>query len=354
MKTSKLVTGALALIVPATFCFTGCSFGLFNSFSYQYENGEKYTAGDREIDDEITKINIDYVSGNVKVKGADTDRVEVSETSNRQLDSDHQVHTWVDGDTLYVRYCVSTKMINFNKIDKFLEITLPADRELDDFIIEVSSGDINLDGFATGNLNTRSSSGNVVIDCSASDMEVKASSGNITLSQNGNSNSLKVKASSGNININWDGDCNTFDIDSSSGKINIEQKGLIGMAKIRSSSGGVSAVMGTVDTLDINVSSGKIMLDADEVNNLSTKASSGHSDIILDKVPETSDIDCSSGGIDVSIPEDSDVTVHTQISSGDFNSELSFVKDGKDYINGNGTAVMNVHCSSGDVSFHKV
>ena len=120
MKTSKLVAGALALIVPSTICLTGCSFGFVNSFSYQYDNGDKYTAGDREIDDTITKINIDYVAGNVKVKGADTDIVSVEETANQALDSDHQVHTWVDGDTLYVRYCVSTKKISFNKIEKEL------------------------------------------------------------------------------------------------------------------------------------------------------------------------------------------------------------------------------------------
>ena len=29
-------------------------------------------------------------------------------------------------------------------------------------------------------------------------------------------------------------------------------------------------------------------------------------------------------------------------------------KDGKDYINGNGTNDMEIHCSSGDVGFHKI
>ena len=96
------------------------------------------------------------------------------------------------------------------------------------------------------------------------------------------------------------------------------------------------------------------MLNKVKVKNLNTKASSGHSDIILDKVPASSNIECSSGGIDVSIPEDSDVTVHAHLSSGELNYDLPFTKDGKDYINGNGTADMSIHCSSGDVTFHKV
>ena len=135
MKASKLAAGAMALIVPMTVCFTGCSFGLFNSFSYTYENGDKYTAGDREIDDTVTKINIDYLSGGVKVKGTSDDSISIKETVNQTIDADHQVHSWVDGDTLYVRYCVSTNMINFNKIEKSLEITIPGEQELDEFII---------------------------------------------------------------------------------------------------------------------------------------------------------------------------------------------------------------------------
>ena len=334
MNTKFLAAGAMALIVPSALCLTACSFGLFNTFSYQYENAEKYTAGDREIDDKITKINIDYISGNVKVKGTDTDSVTVEETANTELDSDHQVHTWVDGDTLYVRYCVSTKSINFNKIEKSLEITIPEAQELDDFVIEVSSGNIDLDGFTTENLNSHASSGNMNIDSSATVIELKSSSGNVGLTQNGNSDSLKIKASSGNIVIIQNGDCKSFDIDSSSG--------------------GVTAAMGTVNTLNVDVSSGGIKLDADEIKDLTTKASSGHSDISLRKAPETSKINCSSGGIDVSIPEDSDITVHVKISSGEFNYELPFTKDGKDYINGNGTNDMEINCSSGNVGFHKI
>ena len=110
MNTKLLVAGAMALIVPSTLCLTGCSFGLINTVSYQYENADKYTAGDREIDDTITKINIDYLAGDVKVRGTDTDNIKVDETANTDIDADHQVHTWVDGDTLYVRYCVSKRI----------------------------------------------------------------------------------------------------------------------------------------------------------------------------------------------------------------------------------------------------
>lgn len=354
MKASKLAAGALALIVPSAFCLTGCSFGIFNTVNYRYDDADKYEAGDREIDDTITKINIDYLSGDVKVKGTDEDTVSVRETTNKSVDDDHKVHTWVDGDTLYVRYCASMDMISFNGIEKSLEITLPGDQELDDFIIDVSSGAIDLNGFTTDKLNAHASSGDTTIDCSAKDIEVKSSSGSISLTQTGSSDSVTVKASSGDIDINHKGDSASFDIDSSSGKINIIQTGILDNVKIHSSSGGVNATFGTVNTLKVEVSSGPIVIDADEVKDLYTKASSGHSDITLAKAPETSNIECSSGGIDVSIPEDSDLTIHTNISSGEFNSDLPFAKDGKNYTIGNGTYEMNIRCSSGDVSVHSI
>ena len=354
MKTSKLAAGAMALIVPSTLCFTGCSIGMFNTINYIYDNADKYTAGDREIEDKITKINIDYASGNVKVRGTDTDSVSVKETTNKDIDEDHQVHTWVDGDTLYVRYCASAKMISFNNIEKSLDVTIPGSRELDDFIINVSSGDLELDDFTTDSLNSHVSSGNTKIDCSAKVIEHKSSSGDINLIQRGNSDSVKVKASSGDIILNHEGDCDSFKIDSSSGKIDITQTGTVNNADIHSSSGGVKASFDVVNSLDVNVSSGAIIIDASEVKSLNTKASSGHSEIRLMKAPETSNIECSSGGIDVSIPEDSDITVHVHISSGDFNYDLPFTKDGKDYIYGNGTSEMNIKCSSGDVGFYKI
>ena len=86
--------------------------------------------------------------------------------------------------------------------------------------------------------------------------------------------------------------------------------------------------------------SGKINIEANNIVDLISKASSGHSDFKLKTAPKTSDIDVSSGGVSVSIPEDSDITVNVSISSGEFNYDLPFTKDGKTYVNGNGSSQM--------------
>lgn len=332
MKTNKIIAGALALIVPSTIFLTGCSFGVFNTFTYTYDNSEKYTAGDREIEDKITAIDIDYVSGDVTLNGSDTDKVTVKETSNKDLDDAHKVHTWVDGSTLYVRYCESAKSINFNNINKKLELNIPGSQELDNLNVKISSGDLKCSGVTTGKLNANSSSGDVGISCKASDIELKVSSGDIVLDQEGMGGSVNIK--------------------SSSGKVNYTQTGSNDQINIKSSSGGVNARVEKASGLAIDVSSGDITVDADAVSDFTAKASSGDLDITLGNIPQTSKIDSSSGDVKLFVPETADMTANIKISSGSFNSQLPFSKNGKTYTCGNGSSSMDIRVSSGDVDIN--
>ena len=333
MKTSKIAAAALALIIPSTICLSGCSMGFFSFFNYTYENGDKYTAGDREIEDKITTLNIDYVSGDVKLTGTDTDTVSVKETSNKTLTEEQKVHTWVDGNTLYVRYCASTKKISFDKIEKSLEINIPGEQDLDDLTVHISSGNLGCNGVTTDNLNVKSSSGGVGFSGSASDIVIKASSGNIYLDQ--------------------DGDSNSMDINSSSGSISINQKGLIDSIKLHASSGNVNSVLDKASKLDISVSSGDITIEADEITELKSRSSSGCNEFKLGREPQTSDIHSSSGNVKIYLPDDSNITVRPHISSGEFNYEIPFAKNGKNYVNGNGTSDMKIEVSSGNVDIFK-
>lgn len=332
MKKSKMAAAFLAAVLPASLCLTGC-FGFMNSFGYTYENADKYTAGNREITEKITAINLDYVSGDVTVKGSDTDTVKVDETSNKPLDEEHKVHTWVNDGILYVRYCASSNMISFNNISKDLEITLPENQALDSFIIKVSSGDTTIRNTTIDSLNVHSSSGNMNLELSASTIELKASSGNIFLNQDGKCDSVDVHSSSGNVALNLCGACDK--------------------TKIHASSGSVDVKATKINDLDVDVSSGDITIYAEDAKNLTTKASSGKSDISLVKIPEKSKISCSSGGIELRLPEVSDLTITASITSGDFDSEFPFIKDGKNYICGDGANSMEIHATSGDVKIFK-
>ena len=333
MKRSKILTGILGMVTASTLCLTGCSGGFFTFFTYTYENGDKYTAGNREITEKITTINIDYVSGDVKLQGTDSDKVSITETSNKELSEEQKVHTWVDGSTLYVRYCKSSKNLSFFQIEKNLNITIPGSQDLDSMILHISSGNADFSGFTSKTVNAKSSSGNVTMNCSASDIIIKASSGKVALVE--------------------DGDAKSIDINSSSGTVNVDQKGSVDSVKIHSSSGSVTAALGKVGAFDVHVSSGKINVEAEEINDLKSTSSSGKNEYKLGKAPATADIHSSSGGVKVYIPEDSDITVKPHLSSGEFNYELPFTKNGKEYVCGNGSNEMTIKVSSGDVDILK-
>ena len=335
MLKNKIMAGAMALIMPITMCLTGCSYlSMFNTFAYQYDNALEYKAGDRDIEDKVTKINLDYIAGDVTIKANDTDKVSVKETANISLKDPQKVHTWVNDGTLYVRFCQSTKKINFTNIKKSLELTLPASQELDDVIIEMSSGDLVFDGLTTDGFKVKSSSGDVRADLSGKNIDIKSSSGKIFFSQKGDSEAINLKASSGTIDINQSGTCASMTVNSSSGS--------------------VTGDVDKISKMDIHVSSGKINIAANNIEDLTSKASSGHCDFKFQTAPKTSEIDVSSGGISVSMPEDSDVKVEVKISSGKFNSDIPFTKDGKTYTAGNGSSTMKLHSSSGDVDIRKI
>ena len=335
MLKNKILAGAMALIMPITMCLTGCSFvSMFNTMSYQYDNALEYKAGDREISEKVTKINLDYVAGDVTIKGNDGDKVGVKENANISLKDPQKVHTWVNEGTLYVRFCQSTKKINFTNVKKSLELTLPASQDLEDVIIEMSSGDLVFDNLATGGFKVKSSSGDVKADLSGKNVDIKSSSGKIFFTQNGDSEAINLKASSGTIDIKQSGTCNSLTVNSSSGS--------------------VTADLDKVSKMDVHVSSGKINVNANNIEELKSKASSGHCDFKFQTAPKTSDIDVSSGGISVSMPEDSDVAIEVKISSGKFNSDIPFTKDGKTYTAGSGANTMKLHSSSGDVDIRKI
>lgn len=334
MKRDNLIKAVFGLLTTSALCLTGCSGGIFTFFVYNYDNADKYTAGDREITDKITTINIDYVSGDVKFRGTDSDKVTIKETANTTLSEEHKVHTWVDGSTLYVRFCASTKKISFFKIEKDLEITVPGSQTLENLTVKVSSGNMDFSGFKTDKLIARSSSGDVGFSCTASEAEVKASSGKIDFTQ--------------------EGDGKSIDISSSSGGVAVRQKGSIDSVKINSSSGSIDALLDKAASVDVHASSGNISIEAEEIADLKSSASSGHNEFRFDKVPKTSDIHSSSGYVKIYVPEDSDLTVHPHISSGELNYDLPLSKKGKDYINGSGANEMTIRVSSGDVNINKI
>lgn len=272
-------------------CLSGCSVKV----GYSYENGDKYTAGDREIAEQIEVIDVDYMAGDVTLKSSGSGKITVKETTKKDISDELKVHTWVDGKTLHVKYCAASEDIkpdSFNNLDKSLEITVPSDAKLSAVIIDSSAGKVD-------------------VDCSADEFDIDISSGDLTLVQHG--------------------ECNEISIDSSSGS--------------------VDASVETAGTVNIDISAGDTKLKAGSIRNLSVDSSSGTCEFSLTSVPEKTEIDTSAGDVTVYLPEDAGLTAEIDISSGEVVSELPASMKDEEYIFGDGKNEMELDVSSGDVTF---
>ena len=307
MKVWKGLVAALVLTVM-TGCLGGCSF--WQVTNYVYQNGEKYTAGDRSITEKIETIDVDYLDGDVRLVGTDAAEVSIRETAGKELSEKQKVHTWVDGTTLYVRFCASAKGLDLFNLKKHLEISIPKDVKLSGVKVEISSGDLNCSDFEANDVKVSSSSGNVAGSFAAGKIKISASSGDITLNQNGSSDEISLSASSGQVR----------------------------------------AEMETVGKLNVEVSSGKIFTSAKSVKECKARSSSGSCEFRFEETPEKCDIGASSGNVNIYLPEKADVTADFELSSGKLYYEQAFTKKGDSYVCGSGANQLKVETSSGDVN----
>ena len=304
-KLGKYICFAAAVALIG--CLSGCNFGW--KINYIYQNGDKYVAGDREITEKIETIDVDYLSGNITIVGADANAVTIRETSEKQLEDQRKVHTWVDGTTLYVRYCASAKGLDVNNLKKNLEIQLPADVKLSDVKVKVSSGDLIYKDLEAETVNVHASSGDVEVSGAVKKIDLQVSSGDITVNQHGDSDEIKLKASSGKITVNAE----------------------------------------TAGVLDVHSSSGSVKVEAKSVKDFRSKISSGSGEYKFASEPETIDVSHTSGSATFYLPKESNLTGEFKASSGKLSYDLAFSKTGDNYVCGNGANHLKVHVSSGNI-----
>ncbi len=293
------VTGLIGMLV-------GCS----GMSVYKYKDGDKYTPGDRDITEKIDTINLDYRSGDVTIKASSDNKITIRETSSVEINDEKKVHSWVNGSTLYVRYCESSARLGIDRLHKSLTITVPEGTDLEDLKINTASCNVICDGFSSQNASIGCASGNI-------------------------DSSIEVK---------------DYNINLTSGKIDIRQKGESNSVEINSTSGTVNADLGIAETLKIHSTSGKVNVSAEQAKDFTLEVTSGNSDITLLKAPVDSSIHVVSGDVVLHLPEDSDISTSASITSGDFDYDLPFKKQDGVYVAGTGENKMNIHLTSGDVS----
>ena len=93
-------------------CLCSCSVGFVDGTVVEYDNADKYTAGDREITDRIDSLDIDWVSGSVNVNASATSKVELSKNENVQNAAQQAAHQAMNNAVLQAQTTVSQTVNN--------------------------------------------------------------------------------------------------------------------------------------------------------------------------------------------------------------------------------------------------
>lgn len=199
--------------------FNGIVIGGNNYMSY---NDNDYNVGNGTIDAaDVDQIAVDWIAGNVEVRTTDSDRITLTETSNRELDEKYEVRWIVDNGTLRINFAKSKVHFAgiFKSLNKDLTLEIPEDMVLELLDVETVSANIHVNGLAANRMDIESVSGNIQTEgAGAAEFRGETVSGAIkgTLAPTQN---VDLESVSGRIDLAFDAMPKNIDVETVSGAI---------------------------------------------------------------------------------------------------------------------------------------
>lgn len=268
----------------------GCSTGI----NYVYSNSNLYNVGEANFNlTEVNKIVIDWVLGEVEIKGEQTQtKVVITEDLDANTEEKYQMHYYLDNGVLTIRFMASLQRTNHKFLVKKLIVTLPEDfsKDLDINVI----------------------SANTLITNINSPTKIKSVSGSVTIK---NIYSL------------------SYDINAVSGKINITDTSITDL-KLTNVSGDIAFLRVGVANVIVDSVSGKVDLD-------------------LLNQPIKCDIDTVSGNMIISLPSEASFKFTYHRVNGEINSEFSVTIQNSLYIVSAGGDTYHFKTVSGSLNLKK-
>ena len=306
------------IIVGSALLLTG---GVVLAIGISNQQNLKTVSNTYEITDAFSDIKVDvssakvnfYVSEDSSVKviyeGLKKDAPDASVKDNIFTITQNQNKKWYEYifsfDWFVSRkfsiYLPSGEYENLNIKLSSGDLTMPKDFTFRSVNVKVSSGSITSSASSKNELNYESSSGKINIsDVTAKTMNIKTSSGSVTLSNANISDDINIGVSSGKVVLSDVSGAN-LDVKTSSGSITLKNTVITNNIKAKVSSGSVYFEDSDAETLDIEVSSGSVSGTL-----LSSHIFSAHSSSGRVNVPETTEgglcrINVSSGSINITI-----------------------------------------------------
>lgn len=145
----------------------------------KYDHAAQYKPGSEPIASEISKLEIDWISGSVAIESYDGTELTFAETSEKALTEETTMHYWLqEGGHLHIQFGKSGA--KFKNFDKQLTVKIPASWKLDKIELDVVSSDVTVNGIVCNEFELDGVSADVDIRASAmKEVEMNTVSGNL-------------------------------------------------------------------------------------------------------------------------------------------------------------------------------
>ncbi|MDO4479409.1 MAG: DUF4097 family beta strand repeat-containing protein [Lachnospiraceae bacterium] len=305
MKITKYIL-AVACIIGTALAITGCG-GLE---SLVYPDPDSYKIGNAEIAENVEHIDIDWISGDVKIVTDDVKTLSIREETGRDISDKQRVHWRLNGSTLSIKFCASgIKPRHISTLNKDLTVTIPEKMALSSVDIDAASAPLD------------------IRNLSAEDVTLSTASGDILFT--GENDRLRATSASGRITISQTGTADTIEADTASGDVEL--------------------ILENAENVAAHSASGRISAEAVDARSLRLESVSGNVTAVLGSAPKTCALNTVSGKVSLTLPENAGFTARIGTVSGDFDSDLALKKNGDTYINGDGRADITMDTTSGDM-----
>lgn len=282
MKTFQAI-GLILLSALFLASHAGCGWGGWNSVYYRYDEADTYLAGGGSLTflDEISLIEVNWVTGSVEIREAEDDVISFSESG---ADAQAYPMYWRNtGTSLQIRFVKNNTLLK--QIRKTLTLFVPRGVSVSKLKSETVSADCVMSGVAPEEAEFHSVSGNVcVTDGAGMRLEAETVSGNVSVNEsafdrisvetvsgatavtpgeNGRYQTLTVSSVSGALNARFDDAVQSIRFDTTSGNALLTMTGLVGFtAHLDTVSGHISSQA----SKDWVYGDGSVLIEMDSVS----------------------------------------------------------------------------------------
>lgn len=223
--TAVLLTALL--VITIVFDGFGNIFGtkIFSAdvLGVKYDNSERYKVGGAKLDENISDLDIEWVSGSVNVSVYEGENVEISESAVSE--DDYKLRYSVENGKLTIKPCKSGLHFKIKKTDylnKDLTVKIPSSfvNSLKETEIDCTSADIKITDISCDKLSVETVSGKVKAEnIKTALFDGETVSGDIDLT--GEISELETDSTSGKVTVNTTANLNKFEVDSVSGDVEL-------------------------------------------------------------------------------------------------------------------------------------